>query len=105
MFWIVSYDIPSDKRRAKVARILEGYGRRAQYSVFECEISAEKCEQMAERLKREIDPAQDDIRIYPMNRADLRRVRMLGRAVLQRTQDYYVVQRSEPPPDDPDQPF
>jgi CRISPR-associated protein Cas2 len=32
MFWIVSYDIPNDKRRSKVAKILEGHGRRAQYS-------------------------------------------------------------------------
>lgn len=102
MFWIVSYDIPSNKRRARVARILEGYGRRVQYSVFECEIGSEKCDQLVSRLNREIDPDEDDIRLYPMNRADLRRVKMLGRAELQRARGYYVVQR---PKDDPDHPF
>jgi len=30
------YDIPSDKRRKKVSDLLEGYGQRVQYSVFEC---------------------------------------------------------------------
>lgn len=105
MFWIVSYDIPNNKRRAKIAKILEGYGRRAQYSVFECEIDSEKCNKLEILLKREIDPLEDDVRFYPMNRADLKRVRMLGRAELQRTRSYYIVRKPDPPPDDSSHPF
>lgn len=91
MFWIVSYDIPNDKRRGKVAKILEGYGRRAQYSVFECEIDDEKREKLERALQREIDAEEDDIRFYPMNRADLKRVRLLGRAELYRARGWYIV--------------
>lgn len=91
MFWIVSYDIPNDKRRSKVAKILEGYGRRAQYSVFECEIDDEKREKLERALQREIDAEEDDIRFYPMNRADLKRVRLLGRAELYRARGWYMV--------------
>lgn len=91
MFWIVSYDIPNDKRRGKVAKILEGYGRRAQYSVFECEINDEQREKLERALKREIDADEDDIRFYPMNRADLKRVRLLGRAELYRARGWYMV--------------
>jgi CRISPR-associated protein Cas2 len=91
MYWIVSYDIPNDKRRSKVAKILEGYGRRAQYSVFECEISPEQCDRLELALKREIDPDEDDIRFYPLNRADLKRVRLLGHADLHRSQGWYMV--------------
>lgn len=91
MFWIVSYDIPNDKRRGKVAKILEGYGRRAQYSVFECEISDEQREKLEQALKREIDAEEDDIRFYPMNRADLKRVRLLGRAELYRARGWYLI--------------
>jgi CRISPR-associated protein Cas2 len=91
MFWIVSYDIPNDKRRSKVAKILEGYGRRAQYSVFECEIDDEKREKLERALQREIDAEEDDIRFYPMNRADLKRVRLLGRAELYRARGWYIV--------------
>lgn len=91
MFWIVSYDIPNDKRRSKVAKILEGYGRRAQYSVFECEIDDEKREKLEGALQREIDAEEDDIRFYPMNRADLKRVRLLGRAELYRARGWYMV--------------
>lgn len=91
MFWIVSYDIPNDKRRSKIAKILEGYGRRAQYSVFECEIDDEKREKLERALQREIDAEEDDIRFYPMNRADLKRVRLLGRAELYRARGWYMV--------------
>jgi len=91
MFWIVSYDIPNDKRRSKVAKILEGYGRRAQYSVFECEINDEQREKLERALKREIDAEEDDIRFYPTNRADLKRVRLLGRAELYRARGWYMV--------------
>lgn len=91
MFWIVSYDIPNDKRRGKVAKILEGYGRRAQYSVFECEINDEQREKLERALQREIDAEEDDIRFYPMNRADLKRVRLLGRAELYRARGWYMV--------------
>lgn len=91
MFWIVSYDIPNDKRRGKIAKILEGYGRRAQYSVFECEINDEQREKLEKALKRELDAEEDDIRFYPMNRADLKRVRLLGRAELYRARGSYIV--------------
>ncbi len=101
MFWIVSYDIPNNKRRGKVAKILEGYGRRAQYSVFECEIDVEKLNRLEILLAREIDKNEDDVRIYPLNRADLKRVRLLGRAELQRTHSYYIVPNFNTPPDDP----
>lgn len=91
IFWVVSYDIPNDKRRRKVSKLLEGYGRRVQFSVFECELDEVKCSQLELRLKREIDEQEDDIRFYPLNRADLKRVRLLGRAELQRERDYYLV--------------
>lgn len=106
MYWVVSYDIPDDKRRTKVAKILEGYGLRAQYSVFECEIDAEQCAQLEERLRRVIEPREDDVRFYPLNRADLKRVRVLGLGQLYRSSSYYVIRPTlKPPDDDPSHPF
>ncbi|MBD2045501.1 CRISPR-associated endonuclease Cas2 [Coleofasciculus sp. FACHB-64] len=32
LFYVVTYDIPCDKRRRKISNLLEGYGRRVQYS-------------------------------------------------------------------------
>lgn len=105
-FWIVCYDIPNDKRRTKISRILEGFGRRAQYSVFECDLEAAKLQRLELLLLQEIDPMEDDIRIYPLNRADLNRAKMMGRAKLQRSASYYDIRkREDPPPDNPDHPF
>jgi CRISPR-associated protein Cas2 len=39
---VVSYDISDDKRRRKVAQIMEGYGYRVQYSVFECDLDKKR---------------------------------------------------------------
>ena len=36
MFYLVCYDIVSDRRRNKVSKLLEAYGLRVQKSVFEC---------------------------------------------------------------------
>jgi len=91
MLWVVSYDIPNDKRRRKVAELLKGYGQRAQYSVFECEIDEQKCDQLEKRLRRQIDEAEDDVRFYALNEADLKRVRLLGKAEVHRKAPYTIV--------------
>ncbi len=39
MLYLISYDIPIDKRRLAIARMLEGSGQRVQRSVFECDLS------------------------------------------------------------------
>lgn len=63
--YIISYDITENKIRNKISKILEGYGKRIQYSVFECEISIKLFENLYEQLlKQAIDPKTDSIRIY-----------------------------------------
>ena len=91
MYWIVCYDIPDDKRRTKVHKLLKGYGRRAQYSIFECEITLDKLKRLEKQLQRLINEQEDDVRIYPLNQADLKRVRFLGIALLHRSQGHYLV--------------
>lgn len=106
-FWVISYDITDDKRRRRVCTILEGCGRRAQYSVFECDLDSEKVDRLEARLKREINPQEDDIRFYPLNVADIKRVRLLGVAELRRARPVYFVERNPLPqrPPNSDDPF
>ncbi|MBR8835369.1 MAG: CRISPR-associated endonuclease Cas2 [Stigonema ocellatum SAG 48.90 = DSM 106950] len=40
--YVVAYDVPCDKRRKKISDLLEGYGQRVQYSVFECLLTQNK---------------------------------------------------------------
>ena len=50
--YLVSYDVCDPKRLRKVARVLEGFGTRLQYSVFECPLDDLR---LAE-LKSEVHP-------------------------------------------------
>ncbi len=63
-FFIVSYDIPNDRRRAKIAKILEDFGERVQYSVFECWLRLPEYQRLQQRLKRVYVAAEDDIRFF-----------------------------------------
>jgi CRISPR-associated protein Cas2 len=68
LFYIVAYDIPCDKRRRKVANLLEGYGKRVQYSVFECVLAQAKYIELQKRLKKLVNLAEDNLRFYPLSR-------------------------------------
>ena len=65
-FIIVSYDITSDRKRRKVSQILEGYGTRIQYSVFECKLDAKELKEMAKKVTKHINKKEDSIRCYPL---------------------------------------
>lgn len=91
MFWIVCYDIPDDRRRTAVMKTLEGYGRRAQYSVFECEITSDQLQRLKTGLEQIIHEQEDDVRFYPLNKTDMARIYLLGKARLQRPHPYYLV--------------
>jgi len=91
MFWVVCYDIPDDKRRRRVVKIMEGAGQRVQYSVFECELGANKLARLERLLAKVIQDEEDDVRFYPLNEGDIKKVLLLGRARLQRTRGHYVV--------------
>lgn len=67
LFYLITYDIPCDKRRRKVAKLLEGYGQRVQYSVFECVLVDRKYQELKERLKRRIELPEDSVRFYPLS--------------------------------------
>lgn len=78
MFLVVSYDIPSDKRRNKVAKTLEDYGARVQYSVFEVNLDARQVAKMRTRLKKLIDESEDSIRFYTLCAACFKQIEVLG---------------------------
>ena len=66
MKYIVTYDISNDKRRTKLSDILEGYGVRVNYSVFEIELSEAKREKLLYEieLKKLINKKYDSLRFY-----------------------------------------
>lgn len=78
LFYVVAYDISDDKRRKKVADLLEGYGKRVQYSVFECLLTQAKYDELLKRLKKRVKLSEDSIRFYPLSRQNLSHVETWG---------------------------
>lgn len=64
MLVVVVYDVPDDKRRQRLSNFLEGYGRRVQYSVFECFLSLPKMEKLYQQVKKRVKPEEDNVRFY-----------------------------------------
>lgn len=78
LFYVVVYDIPDDKRRKKVSDLLEGYGQRVQYSVFECVLTQAKYDELRQRLKKRVKLSEDNVRFYPLSKHTLGQVETWG---------------------------
>jgi CRISPR-associated protein Cas2 len=63
-FIVVSYDIPKDKRRTKVSKVLADFGERVQYSVFECWLRKADLARLQQRLEPIVNAKEDDVRFY-----------------------------------------
>lgn len=78
LFYVVVYDIPDDKRRKKVSDLLEGYGQRVQYSVFECILTQAQYKELRERLRKRVKLSEDSVRFYPLSKHTLSQVETWG---------------------------
>lgn len=78
LLYVVAYDIPCDKRRQRVSDLLEGYGRRVQYSVFECLLSTAKYDELRQRLRKRVNLDEDSVRFYPLSGHTLSQVEVWG---------------------------
>jgi CRISPR-associated protein Cas2 len=77
--YLVAYDIASDRRRRRVARVLESFGRRIQESLFEARLEPEEASELRARLG-ELLAVDDLIEIAPIDeRSAQRRSRWLRR--------------------------
>jgi CRISPR-associated protein Cas2 len=90
-FGVISYDIPDDRRRSRVCKLLKDYGERVQYSVFECVLRREDLERLRERLKPLLSPEEDDVRFYRLCQACRRQAAVWSRKKRRRWEEAVVV--------------
>ncbi|MDE0323240.1 MAG: CRISPR-associated endonuclease Cas2 [Candidatus Poribacteria bacterium] len=64
MFYVISYDIPDDKRRNQLAKVLKGFGTRVQYSVFEAHLSRTQYAELKRAVTHVINLSEDSVRYY-----------------------------------------
>ena len=60
---LLTYDISITKNRTKVATLLEGYGYRVNFSVFELDIKKHKLNELLQNIQ-ELCEKTDSIRVY-----------------------------------------
>lgn len=92
MFCLVTYDIPDDKRRTKLAKMLKDYGQRVQYSVFECNMNLKLLKSLTERALKILDKGEDSLRLYELTDLQKQSVVIMGLGkVIEDDKDAYIV--------------
>ena len=91
MFIVISYDIVDDKRRLKVAKQLENYGNRVQYSVFEALLEEDKLKEMSNAVLSIIEKQEDSLRIYHLCEGCFKKIKLYGTGEISKDEDFYIV--------------
>jgi CRISPR-associated protein Cas2 len=92
MFVVVCYDVPDNKRRTRIGKTLEGFGKRVQKSVFECDLTLKQLERLKQRLGRLVKPEEDSVRYYALCAECVPRIELVGSGPpVEETQLYFMV--------------
>jgi CRISPR-associated protein Cas2 len=79
--YLIAYDISDDPRRNRVAKTLESYGDRIQYSVFLVDVRPAKLLRLRAALRQVMDPDGDCALICdlgPLSHGGHRRMEFIG---------------------------
>lgn len=76
--YVIAYDIPNDKRRTKVHKILLGYGTWTQYSLFECFLTRKQLVLLQSKLAKYLEAKEDSVRFYSLCASCVSRVETVG---------------------------
>lgn len=76
--YVVAYDIPDDRRRTRVHKILTGFGNWTQYSLFECFLTRKQLVLLRSKLAEHLEAKQDSVRFYPLCASCVDKVETIG---------------------------
>ena len=82
LFYLIIYDLPdnkpANKRRNRLHKLLSGYGKWTQYSVFECFLTAIQFAKLQTQIEKLIKSDEDSIRIYVLDAGAVKRTVTYG---------------------------
>jgi len=83
MLVLVTYDVKTDTREGQrrlrnVAKVCENYGQRVQKSVFECLVDPEQWIKLKNKMVKEINTEEDNLRFYFLGKNWKLRVEEVG---------------------------
>jgi CRISPR-associated protein Cas2 len=76
--YVVAYDIPDDKRRTKIHKILQGYVTWTQYSLFECFLTRKQLVLLQSKLSEHLVAKEDSVRFYSLCASCVSKVETVG---------------------------
>ncbi|MFM7363246.1 MAG: CRISPR-associated endonuclease Cas2 [Cuspidothrix sp.] len=82
VFYLIIYDLPdnkaANKRRTRLHKMLGGYGKWTQYSVFECFLTAVQFAKLQTKMEKLIKADEDSIRIYVLDAGSVKKTITYG---------------------------
>jgi CRISPR-associated protein Cas2 len=82
LFYLIIYDLPdnkaANKRRTRLHKLLSGYGKWTQYSVFECFLTTLQFTRLQIKIEKLIKPEEDSVRLYVLDTGALKRTITYG---------------------------
>ena len=91
MHYVISYDMPNDRRRVKMAKILLDFGNRVQYSVFEASLDKKLFDKLLKRVNSVVDEQEDNVRIYPLCAICENGIINIGKGDVLEDKDVYIL--------------
>ena len=93
--YVISYDISNDRIRKKISDTLENYGKRVQFSVFECNISEKQLIKLYSQIAElAIKDDEASIRIYSLCKNCQEKIQTIGlknEAMTQEEEDLFII--------------
>lgn len=90
MLTVFAYDIADDRRRRRIAKVLEKRMVRVQESVFEARLTKAATTRLVKRLERHLT-IDDSLRVYAVAADGLDRCHQHGGAPIMNDQDYWLL--------------
>lgn len=88
---MISYDIPDNRRRTRLAKVLLDFGERVQYSVFEADLDKKLFDRLLQRVNNEINDQEDSVRIYPLCSTCETGITIFGQGQVIEDKDVYIL--------------
>ena len=88
--YVVAYDIPDDKRRTRVHKLLKGFGQWTEFSLFECFLTRKELLLMSAKLSKHLDAGTDRVRIYTICDTCLTKIETVGIAEPKEDTSYLI---------------
>lgn len=86
---LVIYDIKDNKRRYRIIKVLESYGIRVQYSVFEAVLGENQWKDLTVRVTKYLKIDEDAFRMYDLS--ECKKETLIGQNIIANETDCVII--------------